>query len=234
MEEHSPVIQGHVDVFLKKYYDKVEINSENLEKALKILSRVFRNSTLNDLQTSKLFLDYILQCACHLGFVLIDETKESNQKIENIDDASAKKVLRLWVNFIPLIVETFLFDSLAQDDLDRLFRIKLEELKKEPNKNQYLITILYLLLIDLNPAKNQELIIDAIKDINLGMLQNTILVKLYYYLIFETHGKKQFEDYLRARIRELVKKINPATDNASIDKRLSQLSKASLIENAKK
>jgi hypothetical protein len=139
----------------------------------------------------------------------------------------------VWANFIPLIVQTLLQESLAQDDLQRLLQDRLNGLRQSKKENQYHLMLVYLLVIDLDPAKNIELIDEAIEEIDLGVLRNTLLVKLYTYLMFHAHGKLEFENTVREKIRKLSIKIDPDANRGAIDKHIENLSKAAMIENAR-
>lgn len=57
--------------------------------------------------------------------------------------------MKLMANFLPLIIETFLFDALAQNNLERIILDKIDELKQDSTKNQLKLFILYFMLIDL-------------------------------------------------------------------------------------
>jgi predicted MPP superfamily phosphohydrolase len=223
-ESSSPMIIDNTDVELKRYYEEIDSTSENLEKTLKILSRVFRNSSLNDIGLSLKILDDILLCACHLGFLLLDESEDQEDDNDS-KEPEIRKLTRLWVNFIPLIVQSFLFDALAQDDLQRLIELKIEEYRKDYKRNQYLLMLLYTLLIDLDPKKNLDKIDELIDLIDIGIIQNTLLVKLYAYLAFSTNGNTNFEEGIRRRIRNLSVKIEPTINRAEIDQRMLNATK---------
>lgn len=231
-ERAGPIPTPQSEVVLKEFYSEIEVNSANLEKSLTILGRVFRNTTLRDAGASQMILDYVIQCGCQLGFFLIDEVEAADTK--NTDgDADEKKIVQIWANFVPLIVQTLLQDSLAQDDLLRLLENRLVELKKSVKSNQYLLMIVYLLIIDLDPYRNIDLLDDAIEDIDLGILKNTLLVKLYTYLMFYAHGKSDFEIKIREKIRKISISIDPNTNRGELDKHIENLSRAVMIENAR-
>ena len=50
--------------------------------------------------------------------------------------------------------------------------------------NQYKLMLLYFMLLDADIDSNQKIIESVLKNITLMSLQNTIVVKLLYYLIF--------------------------------------------------
>ena len=166
----------------EKYYEHIDENAENLEKALFILSRVYRNSILSDDCLENEILDFVLNAACNLGFKLLDESDELID-INKDEDSNGQISMKLMANFLPLIIETFLFDALAQNNLERIILDKIDELKQDSTKNQLKLFILYFMLIDLD-IKNCERYIDKICElVKLGILKQSILMKLCTYLI---------------------------------------------------
>ncbi|MFM2386359.1 MAG: hypothetical protein RL660_1116, partial [Bacteroidota bacterium] len=173
--------QDHIEneVKPKRIYEEIKPTSENLEKALFILCRVFRNSNIKDDELEDKILDFILDTACNLGFLIIDETNQENKKSINEDDTHEKAIMKLLSNFMPLIIETYLFDALAQNNLERIFKTKITELLKNKEGNQLKLSILYLMLIDLDIKGNKELIDELVQNIDLGVLEQTTLIKLH-------------------------------------------------------
>lgn len=209
--EVTPINKSTGEVKQKKFIKKIEEISEHLEKALFILCRVFRNSNINDPALDKKILNYILDSVCNLGFLLIDETKK--QTIEDNEVTMQEKTLiKLIMEIMPIVVQTFLFDALAQNNLERLLEDKLIELRKTSSKNQFKLFLIYYLLIDLDFKSKKHLIKELINEINLGVLRHSNLIKLYLYLAFKANDNKDLEieiqGYIRAQEQLLHSNVN--------------------------
>ncbi|MEZ4842520.1 MAG: metallophosphoesterase [Flavobacteriaceae bacterium] len=86
------------EVKKKKFYPVIESNSENLEKSLLILARVFRNSKFKDLKFEDKVFDFILNSTCTMGFQLMDEIEEN--KLDFIDDKTSEdELMKLLIQF---------------------------------------------------------------------------------------------------------------------------------------
>lgn len=229
IEEFNPVNNYQAEVTEKTFYEKIELKSENLEKALFILCRVFRNSSLNDDKFNNEIFDFILNSVCELGFLFIDESHidsvDHNQEGEN-----DKLLMKLITNFMPLLVQTYLFDAIAQNNLERIFIEKIEELKKDKDNNQFKLLIVYFLLIDLDVRGNKKYIDHVIEDISMGILKQTTLVKLFFYVTFKSHNLPKFEQFLRERIQKQSKKIDGKKDLGIIHQQIEQSKKISFIK----
>lgn len=233
MEEIKPIDIQRTEVERKKFYLSIESNPENLEKSLFILSRVFRNSTLKNRKLNNEVLDFILDSACNLGFTLIDDESKLENGKNSWNDKKDNVILKLISNFMPLIVQTFLYDSLAQNNLDRMLKDKILILRKEKNQNQFKLLLLYLIVLDLDLNGNRSILDDAINDLNVGVLLNTLLIKLHFYLVFKTHNKQELSDYLVSKIQNINIKINPKYDRREFDIKIEQQRKIALINSKK-
>lgn len=236
IEEFKPIEDYKAEVTEKKFYDTLDRTSENLEKSLFILSRVFRNSSINDDRFNNEIVDFILDSACNLGFLLIDEANQSDDLSHSdvSNDEDEKLLMKLMTNFMPLLVQTFLFDALAQNNLERIFLKKIDELKKEKDINQFKLLIIYFILIDLDVKSNKKYIDDVIAIIDLGMLKQTIVIKLYTYLMFKAHNQPEFEKFLRERIQKQTAKINKSGDFGPLHQSFEHTKKIALLKNRKK
>lgn len=221
IDEFTPIQDYQTEVKEKKFYDEIELKSENLEKALFILCRVFRNSSVNDDLFNNNVFNFILDSACELGFLFIDESQSPADYMSETSEIENEKILmKLATNFMPLLVQTFLFDAIAQNNLERIFLEKIEELKQNPEQNQFKLLIVYFLLIDLDVKGNKKYIDYVMEDISIGILKQTILVKLYFYITFKSHNLPEFEKFLRERIQKQSLKINEKEDLGSIHQRI--------------
>ena len=236
IEEFKPIEIQKAEVERKQYYESIESNPENLEKALFILSRVYRNSSLSNDSLNNDILDFILESACNLGFSLIDDTSE--MELRNNEDASnseqGKTLMKLMTNFMPLIVQTFLYDALAQNNLERIILEKIEMLKLDKKHNQFKLMLLYFLLIDLDVKANKNYIDEVIDNIDLVILKQTALIKLYTYLMFKSYKNPTFERFIIKRIEMQQVKINPAFDKAKFHQNIEKQKKFILLKNSSK
>jgi hypothetical protein len=218
MEEFIPLNIKNEEVENKKFYDSIPATPENLEKSLFILSRVYRNTSVSDDEFNNEMLNFILESACNFGFRLIDESNGSI--IGDKYDEDGKMLLRLAMSFMPLIVETFLYDALCQNNLERILREKIEELKKDSSNNQFKLLLLYLMLIDLDVKGNRKLIEELMEVISLNILKQTVLVKLYTYLMFKAYGNPNLEKFLTEKIEKQHLKINNKIDKGELHRDL--------------
>ncbi len=202
-----PIDKSTGGVTKKKFFPKIEETSDHLEKALFILCRVFRNSNIDSPDLDKKVLDYIIDSTCNLGFTLIDETKNEITKDDKITSRE-KHLIKLVMDLMPMIIQTFLFEALAQNNLERLLKEKLFDLKKSPKINQFKLFIVYYLLIDLDFKNNRHMITELMSDIKLGVLKHSNLVKLYLYLAFKTYNKKELSEEIQGYIRTQEKLID--------------------------
>ncbi len=234
LEEFKPIEIQKAEVDRKKFYESIESNPENLEKALFILSRVYRNSSLSNDKLNNDVLDFILESACNLGFALIDETNEMEEKkVDDVSNDEQEKILmKLVTNFMPLIVQIFLYDALAQNNLERIILEKIESLKSDRKNNQFKLLILYFLLIDLNVKANKNYIDEVIANIDLGILKQTTLIKLYTYLMFKSYNNPTLEKFLIERIAVQQVRINPHFDKSKFQKKIEKQKKIILLKSS--
>lgn len=236
LSEMNPLAIQKSEVKIKAYYETIEDSSENLEKSLHILARVFRNSNVQDEEQICEVLDYILDSACFLGFQIIDEVNRDDNKLnqEDLSEDHEKMILQIVTNFMPLIVQTFLYDAIAQNDLERIFKEKIEVLRKNEKNNQFKLLLLYFILIDLDINSHKNLIKDVIKIIDLVILKQTILLKLYGYLMFKCGGKPILEKFIKDQIQLQTLNINPKSDLGVLQQGMSKTSKIVNLKNIKK
>ncbi|MGF7077161.1 metallophosphoesterase [Mucilaginibacter sp. 3215] len=210
------------EVSPKKFYEKIELNHTNYEKSLFILSRVFRNSALPDDKFNDDVLNFILQSTCLMGFNLLDEVKAELQ--EDKDETKEKLMMRLISTFMPLIVQNFLYDALAQNNLERIILDKIETLKVDiKSDNQFKLMLLYFLLVDLNLKAYKGYLPEIMSSIKVGILKQTVLIKLYGYLMFECSQNSQLEGYIKSLIQTQSININSKADKSTVQQRVNKI-----------
>lgn len=174
--ELMPVQASPVDETVlspKAFVEKYPINASNVEHVLFILARIYRNSNAcNNEDLAQEMFDYILTGTCNLGYLLVDEAKNQEKK-----DETAKDLVSLISNFMPIIIEAFFYDAISQKNLSEVFKNKLDELLKNPQNNQLRIFLICYVLIDLDIKEYYPLVGKALEVIDNKVLRYAILNK---------------------------------------------------------
>ncbi len=186
------------NVSLKNYQEVIK-NSEQLDKALFTLCRVFRNSEFSNQELENDILNFILQSACNLSFLIIDE--KNNESVED------ETILGMFKNFTPMMVQNFLFEAVAQENLQEIFEKKIAELVKKGNEELKLFA-LYFILVDLDFNANKKYISELTKIAKINIIKYGVLFKLYTYLIFSKTGDK---DFIKRSALEQQRKIDSSS-----------------------
>lgn len=187
------------EVSAKPIYDEIKLNSDNLEKTLFIMSRVFRNSSVNNDKLTSQILDFILESACNLCFLAIDESESSPDNDDN--------VYKIFSNFIPLVIQNFLFDALAQNNLENIFLDKINEIKEMPG-NELKVFVLYYMIIELDIKSNKKYIDDVINILKNSTLKHASMYKLFSLLLFKRYNSDYNKDFLEKAVIKQSKQIN--------------------------
>ena len=108
----------------------------------------------------------------NLGFMLVEDSKSIIDKDNNTD-----ALVSLVSNFIPLIIETFFYDAICQQNLVRVFEQKLQSLLDNPIGNEMRIFMLTYILVDLDIKQYIPLINKALEVINNKVLRFAMLNK---------------------------------------------------------
>lgn len=133
--------------------------------------------------------------------------------------------MRILTKFIPLVVQTFFYDALVQNNLEDILKEKIEKLEKDSRNNQFKLLILYFSLIDLNLKQNHHYIDKIINILTHGVLKNTSLIKLYMYLALKVNGNKSLEEKIKSYIREQEIKLDSSKKQGEIDSKIAQVVK---------
>lgn len=177
------------DMELKRYYEIIEPSIINVQKALFILARVYRNSRVCDDQTyGDQILNYVLYGMCNLGFMVFDEVKKS------FHDKSS--LLDNFGTMIPLVIQAFAYDAMIQHNLSRVIEDKLEELIRFPKSNQYLIFLTATCLLDLDINKYYYLIARLKEVLNRGGLRFAMYLKCCLLFTNQEKLSKEASNYL--------------------------------------
>lgn len=217
---NAPVDVTSVEV--KNISKQVEATPQNVERALFILSRVYRNSLVCDEEElGDEILDYILTGSCNLGFMYVEpELQEEPENEEEI-----KKLIKQLTKFVPLVVQTFFYDAVSQKNLTRIFLDKLNALCENPQGNQYKIFILLFTLLDLDIKENVKLLPYIEKYLQKGALRFAAYTKLLLHIAKYPENKTTTPQLI-----EVASKLDKDLNNGGIPFR-ERLQK--MIENKK-
>jgi hypothetical protein len=181
--------------------------------------------------TNEVF-DFIIESSCNFGFVVMDDFEVMPLDVDLTKD-DRKFIVKLFAHFMPLVVQAFLSESLNENNLERIYREKIESLKKNSKENQFKLFLLYNLLIDLDLSNNYKLLEELTDIITIGILKISILAKLHFYLRFKSFNNPSLESFLKQKIREYSRIIDEKVDKRFLDKKISIEQKKVLIRRPK-
>lgn len=225
-DDYCPMSTQHLietsKVEKKKYYDKIDPTTENVEKALFILARVYRNSNICDCtedKTADEILDFLLTGTCNLGLMFMNNFEGK----VNLDDLQAQDLIKIVMQYMPLMVETFLYDAVAQKNLSRIFEEKLKELKMNPHGNSFRIFLLTFVLVDLDINKYYNLIDDLNQYIGKGILRYATYGKLCV-LCFKNNSNSALSESLIQKAKFLGSQFIEGNIEKALRKNISDKS----------
>jgi len=222
--EMQPNQISQSEVTVKKYYEKIDGASENLEDAIHILARVYRNLKIqNDVKTDEV-LEYIVDRVCFLGLQILDEAEREPESILpiNMSEEKGKTILKLLSTFVPVLIQTFLFDAVAQNDLERIFVERINHFKTNSKNNQLRLFVLYLTLVDIDINRNRHYLTELIEVIEMPILKRTLLIKFYYYLMFKANNNRKLEKFIQDLIQTISIDINEKVDLGIIQRNVEK------------
>ena len=207
-------------VVQKVYFSEIPPTAANIEKALFILSRVYRNSNACDYdELSEAILNFVLTAVCNLGFMLSDETKHFAKT-----DDDYKGIVQIMNNFMPIIIQSFLYDAICQQNLVRVFETKLNALRENPDGNEFRIFVLSFILVDLNPSANTHYIEGSLPYLKNRLLRFAVINKLMLLMLSNAEDRnlvgrlnaiaspvmKEFKDFkfVQARLMKEIEDSN--------------------------
>jgi len=196
-------------VKLKKKYNIIDINSEIYSLHIQILARVFRNSDdIKNLEILNEVFDFIIVQGCmsilYTLRELIHEVKNKEKNINNI-----KEIIDFTKSFTPIVAHAFLFDAIAHPNIQNIIKNKISILKKNPEKNQFILFVLYFLIIEIDPEANINLIDEMITISKSFNIQYSIYLKLLMYVLFKCHNNDELEKKLQFEIQYVYEKLFP-------------------------
>ena len=214
----------------KQYFDKIDPTVENLEKALFILSRVFRNSDVcDDAILGNEILDFILKGTCNLGFLFNDQI--NTEMSENDASSRVQDAYNIVSNYIPLVMQANLFDAISQYNLKKVFADKLEEIEKEKGSNQYKYFLMAFLLMDLDMNEYAYILEKVRKNISIPVLRYMCHSKCVLMMLKHPENKELNQPYRQLAI-DFGQEFDSKKDTAlNIDQIVQQQKLRSAHEN---
>jgi predicted MPP superfamily phosphohydrolase len=230
------------EVKTKNIQNNTIINFKLLEQHIFILARVFRNTDeIRDKNLVNEVFGFILDSYINLGFLLIEEVGDID-KIEEIMSENPerkeevtfiKNLIQLTLNLVPLLMQVSLYESVGHINFENIIMERLEKLKLDYKKNQYVIFLLTYLLVDINIKNNASYLTELSELIDINSLTNSSIVKLTFYYVFKAHNKPNFEQFLKEQIKLQNVKLNPELGSREkmleLDQKISEKKKLSLI-----
>ena len=222
VEELLPVTTvplGDSRVAQKEILAEILPSSDNIEKALFILSRMYRNSNAcNNLELSNAIIDYVLTGVCNLGFLITEEARLSGKAEEYEGD-----VVALMNNYMPIIIQTFLYDAICQQNLIRVFEDKLTELMAHPEGNELRLFVVAFMLVDLNPATNYHYFAKVIPYISNNRLLRFAVLNKVTLLMLNNAGDKSLINKLKHIAEPIMREFREYLDVQSLMKEIEDL-----------
>jgi predicted MPP superfamily phosphohydrolase len=234
LDEINVGLVRDIEVKPKKVYDVSIKNSDILEKYLLINGRVFKN--IDNIKDSKLVEDifnFIIDSACNLAFLLIEEFEQDidTEKIKELDYSSPKMVVfQLINNYLPSVVQSFIQEAMGHINLEGIIIEKISSLKKNFHHNQFMLFILYSLLLDIDLKKYKKTIDELIEYSRMGIIKSSVLLKLCYLLIFKSYDDDNMIAFLKEKIREINLSINPKTDMRDFEQKFEKARKLLVLK----
>lgn len=208
----------NIEVELKKKYDYIDPIPVNIQKALFILGRVYRNSlACDDEELGEEILNFVINGVCNLGFMIHDEFRI------NIKDEESKKLVEVLGAMLPIIMQTYLFDMMCQKSLARVFEEKLNILIKDPNNNQFRIFLLTACLLDLDIDRYFKYLEPLEKVLKKGALRFSALLKAEFLYSKEEKMNNSSRNALRNFITLINQEMIEKKEN--VEERIRQLDK---------
>ena len=144
-------------------------------------------------------MNFVLDGVSNLGFMLVDDAKNVDF---NVDEITTKNIIQLVSNYMPIIIEAFLYDAISQKNLSRVFSDKLKELISNPEGNEFRIFLLTLVLVDLDIKENLEILKNNLKYLKLRPLRFAVVSKLLLLTIQHSDNL-----YLKDKIKVLINEL---------------------------
>lgn len=219
-DELLPILNipfNETKVTAKTILKEIPATLSNIEKALFILSRMYRNSNVcNHKDLSDAILDFVLDGVCNMGFMLPEDVKSFR-----LSEEDYKKYVQMISNIMPIIVQTYFYDAISQQNLVRVFEGKLNELRRSPEGNQFKIFIMTFIIVDLNPRANMQYIEESLKCITNRVLRFACANKLMLLMLNEAQDK-EFVARLKSISQPVLKEFDRYKEiQEKIDKELS-------------
>lgn len=213
----SAIDSRHVEV--KQIHDINEPTPADLEKAVFIACRVFRNSDIcNDKEIGGKMLDFLVTASCKLAFVFVEEVKKDYEKENEITEMA-----KTLYNFLPIVIQSFFFDAISQFNLGRVFEEKLDEFEQNPQNNLFKIFIMLFTLLDLDIKEYKNRLGDVDQYMPKGLFRFSSFTKLLILIMRNSESEELLRPFKDLAIKLNLEMYNK--DNEDKDGFINKLAK---------
>ena len=217
----TPIESSKVEV--KEAHDLTAPTPADMEKAVFIACRVFRNSDVCDNAVlGNKMLDYLLEACCKLAFIFVESVKKDFKS-----DNELTEMAKTLHNFLPIVIQSFFFDSISQFNLSRVFENKLNDLEKVPDGNRFKIFILLFTLLDMDMKGYKDRLSDIDKYLPKGVFRFSSLTKILILIMRNSESEDLISPFKEFAIQlklEMLDKENEDKDEFgnSLTKQIEQ------------
>jgi len=124
----------------------------------------------------------------------------SPTEVKDTDDA--KCLAQMVSNFMPIIIEAFLYDAISQKNLIRIFEEKLIKLQKNPTGNEFRLFLIALILVDLDVKNNMHYLTETLPLIKKKVLRYAVINKMLLIIMRNSDNQT-----LISPAKEIVKEL---------------------------
>ena len=224
----------HSEVTAKKTFKKGDVNTDIFARHIFVLSRAFRNSDgITEKDKITKYLSFVIEAGCDLVYCSVEE-------FEILSEKKYEAMKKFVSAYSSIITQVFLYDAVGHINLKNLLLEKISDLSGangNPNEiestiqsNQFHLFVTYFLLIETDVESFFDKIEELIEITTNATIRNSILAKLYFYLVFKSHKKPELEARFRKLIQELHLIIDPKVDLGPIHKKLDHIHKINVIK----
>lgn len=233
-EMSDSLLNDDIEVKPKKVYDVSIKKFEILERYLLINSRVFKNiENINDVALVEKTFEFLLDATINLGFLLVEEMEHDidNVEIAELDYSNTNKIIfQIISNYLPTVVQAFLFDAIGHINLEGMIIRKIDSLKPQFRKNQFKLFILYSLLLDIDLKKHKNRIDEMLEMLKMSIIKSSLIAKLFSLLLLKSYDDDRMIAFLKEKIRTASLDLNPKTDMSDFEKKFDNAKKLMLLK----
>lgn len=196
-------------VTVKKERPQSPIDVNLYTEYLSILGRVFKNiDQIEDENKVMSIFRFILDQSCLVVFYAIKDLLELVKKGAKIE-GELEQVINAFNSLSPIITHTFMYEFLNHPTMAKIIENEINELKKNSDKNQYKLFVLFFLLIENNLEKNIDITGDLISIATSKYLKKSIFIKLILLIAFKCHQKPSIVKKIKVYLGQIHHDLYP-------------------------